>query len=67
MAAAAAQRGYRVKYTLTSQLVNELMEAADDNQLAKMIARYGRVDLLWLDELGFLELDRRGPSRCSKC
>ena len=57
---AAAGQGYRVRYTLTSTLVNELVEAADDKQLSKTIARYGRVDLLCLDELGFLELDRKG-------
>ena len=28
--------------------------------LSKTIARYGRVDLLLIDELGYLELDRRG-------
>ena len=28
--------------------------------LAKTIARYGRVDLLMIDELGYMELDRRG-------
>ena len=28
--------------------------------LAKTIARYGRVDLLCIDELGYMELDRRG-------
>ncbi len=33
---------------------------ADDEQLGKTIARYGRVDLLDIDELGYLELDRRG-------
>jgi len=36
------------------------VEAADDKQLAKTIARYGRVDLLCVDELGYMELDRRG-------
>ena len=56
----AAEAGHRVRYTLASKLVNELVEAADDKQLSKMIARYGRVDLLCLDELGYLELDRRG-------
>ncbi|MDH6221102.1 DNA replication protein DnaC [Streptomyces pseudovenezuelae] len=39
--------------------MNELVEAADDKQLGKTIARYGRVDLLEIDELGYLELDRR--------
>jgi DNA replication protein DnaC len=43
-----------------SHLVNELVEAADDKQLSKTIARHGRVDLLCLDELGYMELDRRG-------
>jgi DNA replication protein DnaC len=27
---AAAERGYRVRYTLATKLVNELVEAADD-------------------------------------
>ena len=34
--------------------------AADDKTLSRTIARYGRVNLLCLDELGYLELDRRG-------
>ena len=49
---AAAEKGYRVKYTLATKLVNELV--------ARTIARYGRVDLLCIDELGYMELDRRG-------
>jgi hypothetical protein len=56
----AAESGYRVKYTTAAALVNELVEAADDKTLSRTIARYGRVDLLCLDELGYLELDRRG-------
>jgi DNA replication protein DnaC len=40
--------------------VNELVEAADEKNLARTIARYGRVDLLMIDELGCMELDRRG-------
>jgi len=57
---AAAETGFRVKYTLATKLVNELVEAADDKILAKTIARYGRVDLLCIDELGYMELDKRG-------
>lgn len=52
--------GYRVRYTLATKLVNELVEAADEKVLTKTIARYGRVDLLCIDELGYMELDRRG-------
>jgi DNA replication protein DnaC len=57
---AAAQAGHSVRYVLASKLVNELVEAADEKQLSKTIARYGRIDLLLLDELGYMELDRRG-------
>jgi DNA replication protein DnaC len=60
LGSAAAIAGFRVRYTLAAKLVNELVEAADDRQLTKTIARYGRVDLLCIDELGYLELDRRG-------
>src|SRR3974390_1152792 len=57
---AAAEAGYRVRYVTAAALGNELVEAADDKPLSRTIARYGRVDLLCLDELGYLELDRRG-------
>jgi DNA replication protein DnaC len=56
----AAMAGHRVRYVLATKLVNELVEAADEKMLAKTIARYGRVDLLCIDELGYMELDRRG-------
>ncbi|MFE2972862.1 IS21-like element helper ATPase IstB [Streptomyces sp. NPDC059340] len=56
----AAMHGFRVRYVLATKLVNELVEAADEKQLSKTIARYGRVDLLCIDELGYMELDRRG-------
>jgi DNA replication protein DnaC len=55
----AAEAGYRVRYTLASKLVNELVEAADDKQLTKLINRYGRVDLILVDELG----PSAGPAR----
>lgn len=56
----AALVGFKVRYVLAAKLVNELVEAADAKQLTKTIARYGRVDLLCIDELGYMELDRHG-------
>jgi DNA replication protein DnaC len=56
----AAISGFRVKYTLATKLANELVEAADEKTLSKTIARYGRVVLLCIDELGYMQLDRRG-------
>ncbi|WP_317891392.1 ATP-binding protein [Saccharopolyspora pogona] len=48
----AAMAGFRVKYTLATKLVNELVEAADDLMLTKTIARYGRVGLLCIGMYG---------------
>jgi len=60
LATAAAEAGFRVKYALATKLVNELVEATDEKVLAKTVARYGRVDLICIDELGYMALDRRG-------
>jgi DNA replication protein DnaC len=46
---AACEQGRRVRYITTAQLVNELVEAADERVLSRVVARYGRLDLLCLD------------------
>jgi DNA replication protein DnaC len=56
----ACEQGRRVRYTTAAQLVNELAEAADERRLSRLVARYGRLDLLCLDELGYVQLDGRG-------
>ena len=57
---AACEQGRRVRYATAAQLVNELAEAADERRLSRIVARYGRLDLLCLDELGYVQLDARG-------
>jgi DNA replication protein DnaC len=57
---AACEQGRRVRYVTTAQLVNELVEAADDRILSRVVGRYGRLDLLLLDELGYVQVDPRG-------
>jgi DNA replication protein DnaC len=57
---AACEQGRRVRYITCAQLVNELVEAADDRRLSRVVGRYGRLDLLCLDELGYVQLDPRG-------
>lgn len=57
---AAAEQGRRVRYVTTAALVNELAEAADNHQLSRLVGRYARLDLLCLDELGYVSLDPRG-------
>ena len=56
---------FRVRYTLATKLVNELVEAADDMVLTKTIARYGRVDLLCIDYAKRRDGLRASPSFCS--
>ena len=56
---AACQRGLRVRYTTAAALVNELAEAADERLPSGVVARYGRLDLLCLDEFGYVHLDQR--------
>jgi len=57
---AACEAGRRVRYVTCAALVNELAEAADDHVLARTVGRYGRLELLLLDELGYVHLDPRG-------
>src|SRR5689334_3346720 len=57
---AACEQGRRVRYATTAALVNELVEAADQRALSRIVGRYGRLDLLLLDELGYVQVDPRG-------
>jgi DNA replication protein DnaC len=57
---AACEAGRRVRYVTCAQLVNELAEAADERVLSKVVGRYGRLDLLLVDELGYVSVDPRG-------
>jgi DNA replication protein DnaC len=57
---AACEQGRRVRYVTTAALVNELAEAATQRQLSRVVGRYGRFDLLLLDELGYVQIDPRG-------
>jgi len=57
---AAAEQGLRVRYVTTAALVNELVEAASEKQLSRVVGRYARLDLLCLDEVGYVHLDPRG-------
>ena len=57
---AACQAGRSVRYVTAATLVNELVEAQDERTLTRTVGRYGRLDLLLIDELGYLHLDPRG-------
>lgn len=56
----AAQRRRRVRFFRAADLVRTLVEARDDRQLTRLTQSLGRVDLLILDELGFVPFDKAG-------
>jgi len=62
---AACEAGRRVRYVTCASWVNELAEACDDRLLSKVVARYGRLDLLLVDELGYVSVDPKGWRRAS--
>ena len=56
----AAKRRRRVFFRKASDLVRDLLEARDQRELGRLQQRLQRVDLLILDELGFVPFDRAG-------
>ncbi|MFD7878076.1 hypothetical protein ACFV5G_28940 [Streptomyces sp. NPDC059766] len=57
---AAAMACHRGHYALAAKLVNERVEAIDERQLSKTLARYGRVDMLCINELDYLGVTPSG-------
>ncbi len=56
LAVCACQQGRRVRFTTLAALANELQEAESRRELARVVGRYARMELLVLDELGYLAL-----------
>ena len=56
LAVCACQQGRRVRFTTLAGLANELQEAESRRELARVIGRYARIELVVLDELGYLAL-----------
>ncbi len=55
---AACQRGMSVGFTTAADLVHELMEARDERRLLNLQRQLSRLNLLIIDELGFVPLSR---------
>ena len=60
LAAAACSKGYRVRFHRVTELVTLLIEARDDRNLIGLKARLSKLDLLVLDELGFVPASKVG-------
>ncbi len=57
---AACQRGMSVGFTTAAGLVHEMMEARDERRLLNLQKQLARLNLLIIDELGFVPLSRTG-------
>ena len=60
LARAACHQGHKVRFWTTAGLVNELLQAQDEHRLHKMIASALKLDLVVLDELGFIPFTSTG-------
>lgn len=56
----ACNEGKNVKFYRTSALVNQLSEAKKKGNLSTFLKRFEKLDLLILDEWGYVPLDREG-------
>lgn len=56
LGACAAEQGHSVRFVTTASLVTELIEAKDSYHLNRVVAKYSRMELLILDEFGYLPL-----------
>lgn len=54
------RRGRKVRFLTAAGLVNMCIEARDDKQLLRLEKQIRRMDLIILDELGYLPLERSG-------
>jgi DNA replication protein DnaC len=52
----ACQQGRRVRFTTLAGLATELQEAESRRELARVVGRYSRIEVLLVDELGYLAL-----------
>ena len=57
---AACQRGMSVGFTTAAALVHEMMEARDERRLLNLQRQLSRLNLLIIDELGFVPLSPTG-------
>ena len=54
------EHNYRVMFRTAAGLVNEMIEARQDNRLSVLMHQFKKVDLLILDELGYITFDLAG-------
>jgi len=57
---AACQRGIRTRFATAAAIVHELIEARDEKRLLRLQKQMATIELLIIDELGFVPLSKTG-------
>jgi DNA replication protein DnaC len=60
LAFTACSQGRRVRFFTTTGLVTELLESREERTLKKLLGRLDRLDLIVLDELGYVPFSKAG-------
>jgi DNA replication protein DnaC len=60
LAIEACHRGYQTRFYRVTELVTQLMEAREERQLLRMKSQLAKLDLLVLDELGYVPASKLG-------
>lgn len=60
LAAQACAKGYRVRFIRTTELVTALIEARDERTFLRLKSQFAKLDLLVLDELGYVPASKVG-------
>jgi len=56
----ACELNYRVSFRTAAGLINEMVEARNENKLSLYLRQFKKIDLLILDELGYVTFDLAG-------
>jgi len=60
LAVEACAKGYRVRFIRTTELVTALIEARDERSFLRLKGQFAKLDLLVLDELGYVPASKVG-------
>ena len=56
----ACEENYRVSFRTAAALINEMIEARNENRISLYIRQFKKIDLLIIDELGYVTFDLAG-------
>lgn len=56
----ACEANYRVAFRIAASLITEMVEARKENRLSLLLRQFKKIDLLILDELGYVTFDLSG-------